>query len=61
MAEIPHPLVRQTCQRLEPLAAQITLVHLNHSNPLWQAGPERAWVRERGFTIGRTGAQWFLE
>ncbi len=31
IAEISHPFVRQTCQRLEPLAAQITdwfrLVH----------------------------------
>lgn len=61
LAEIPHPFVRHTCERLHALAARITLVHLNHSNPLWHDGPERAWVRERGFAIGRTGAQWFLE
>ncbi len=61
LAEIPHPFVRHTCERLRSLAARITLVHLNHSNPLWHDGPERAWVIERGFMIGRTGAQWFLE
>ncbi|RME81378.1 MAG: pyrroloquinoline quinone biosynthesis protein PqqB [Caldilineae bacterium] len=62
---IPHPFVRDTVQffrqRLSTESPpQVLFIHLNHTNPLWQQGPERAWVRERGFGVGKVGMRWPL-
>lgn len=52
MAEVPHPLVPDTMERLAGLGDRVRLLHLNHSNPLWEdARP----VEERGFRLAREG------
>ena len=59
LAEIPHPLVTETCARLERLAERVVFVHLNHSNPLLHpASTERRIVEAAGFTVGVTGMRW---
>jgi pyrroloquinoline quinone biosynthesis protein B len=59
---IPHPLVRDTVERLEasaaahPRRAKVCFVHLNHSNPL--LGPGTRLSREleaRGFEVASEG------
>jgi pyrroloquinoline quinone biosynthesis protein B len=51
--EIPHPPVTVTLDRLQEVrdagGARVVFSHLNHSNPLWRDGPERAELRARGF------------
>ena len=60
IAEIPHPLATDTAERAAGAACDVRLVHLNHTNPLWDDGPERAWVAERGVGVGATGDRWRL-
>lgn len=56
---VPHPPLRETLDRLQPLAdagKQIIFTHLNHSNPA--ADPdsaESAEIRRRGFHVARDG------
>jgi pyrroloquinoline quinone biosynthesis protein B len=56
---VPHPPVRQSLERLQPVAdagARIYFTHLNHSNPLADADSLEAHeVRERGFAIVADG------
>lgn len=43
------------------LLQKVVLVHLNHTNPLWQQGcKERKWVEAMGCKIGSTGMDWEL-
>lgn len=51
-AEIPHPFVTDTMQRLEGLGDRVRLIHLNHTNPLLV---DDAPARERGFRVAREG------
>lgn len=60
IAEIPHPLAPDTAKRATGAACDVHLIHLNHTNPLWDAGPERAWLAERGVGVGATGQRWRL-
>ncbi|MCL4833227.1 MAG: hypothetical protein KJZ86_12340 [Caldilineaceae bacterium] len=60
IAEIPHPLATDTAERAAGSACDVRLIHLNHTNPLWDDGPQRAWVAERGVGVGRTGDRWLL-
>lgn len=60
MSKIPHPLVTDTVARLGGTAAEVALIHLNHSNPLLRDTPERAWLREQGFSVGTQGQRWSL-
>jgi pyrroloquinoline quinone biosynthesis protein B len=55
-----HPLVVDTVAVLGPWAAKVTLIHLNHTNPLVGAGPERAAVETAGFEVGPEGRRWAL-
>ncbi len=59
MSEIPHPLVTDTMDRLEPLVREgrrVILIHLNHTNPALDAdGPERREVERRGFEVAHAG------
>lgn len=55
--EIPHPPVPHTMDLLQPVlearGCTVAFVHLNHSNPLWDAGSAAARaVRQRGFRVG---------
>ena len=60
LGEIPHPLARETAQRVQGTACQVKLIHLNHTNPLWDPGPERAWLAEQGVGVGEEGERWEL-
>jgi pyrroloquinoline quinone biosynthesis protein B len=54
--EIPHPLIVDTIARLSgPLAHKVVLIHMNHSNPVYRDGPERAACLDAGFQVGRQG------
>jgi pyrroloquinoline quinone biosynthesis protein B len=56
---VPHPPVRASLDRLQPLAdagRQIVFTHLNHSNPLVDPeSPEHREVLGRGFHVAREG------
>ena len=60
LAEIPHPLATDTAGRLAGVDCDVRLIHLNHSNPLHHAGPERAWLAEQGIGVGAQGDRWTL-
>jgi pyrroloquinoline quinone biosynthesis protein B len=60
LSDVPHPLVTQTMDLLEPLVRdgllRVAFTHLNHSNPaLVPDGPERAAIEARGFSILEDG------
>lgn len=57
---IPHPLVTDSVALLAEVGPAVTFIHLNHTNPLWQDGPERRWLRAQGFSVGRVGRVWRL-
>jgi pyrroloquinoline quinone biosynthesis protein B len=55
-AEIPHPLVTDSMARLAAVAGKTVFVHLNHTNPLWDASSQQhAAVVGAGFGIGQQG------
>ncbi|MBX3051547.1 MAG: MBL fold metallo-hydrolase [Caldilineaceae bacterium] len=60
IADIPHPLATDTTERAAGTACDVRLIHLNHTNPLWDDSVERAWVEERGIGVGATGDRWVL-
>jgi pyrroloquinoline quinone biosynthesis protein B len=60
IAQIGHPVVMDTVERLRGLATDIRLIHLNHSNPLCRPGPERAWLEAQGLRVGEAGDAWAL-
>jgi pyrroloquinoline quinone biosynthesis protein B len=60
LSQIPHPLVTDTANRLAGVGGEVRLIHLNHSNPLLTAGPERDWLAARGLGVGESGAWWRL-
>lgn len=60
IAEIPHPLATDTAERAAAADCDVRLIHLNHTNPLWDDGVERAWVAERGVGVAGTGDRWSL-
>ncbi|MFN2243873.1 MAG: MBL fold metallo-hydrolase [Anaerolineae bacterium] len=43
------------------IRTDVRLIHLNHSNPLNQPGPEREWLAARGIGVGARGARWRLD
>ncbi len=60
MAEIPHPFIVESMQRLGALSAEarakVRFVHFNHSNPvLNDVGPEAEAVRSGGFGLAAEG------
>jgi len=60
LAQIPHPLATQTATLLTGTTCDVQLIHLNHSNPLLHAGPEREWLTGQGLEVGTTGRCWNL-
>jgi pyrroloquinoline quinone biosynthesis protein B len=60
MRAIGHPLVTDTIEILGALAEKVTLIHLNHSNPLVREGAAREAVEGRGFRVGVEGEAWEL-
>jgi pyrroloquinoline quinone biosynthesis protein B len=61
LSTIPHPLVTDTVERLAHCEKTVVLIHLNHSNALYQAGTATQWVADNGLTVGATGQSWVLE
>lgn len=60
MAQVPHPLVIDTMERLSSPPCEVTFIHLNHTNPLYTSGFEQARVISGGFHVGRLGQSWDL-
>jgi pyrroloquinoline quinone biosynthesis protein B len=60
LAEVPHPFVMTTVALFTDTACDMHLVHLNHSNPLLQPGPERAALEARGWHVVAEGQRWEL-
>lgn len=60
ISQIPHPLATDTAERLAGVDCDVRLIHLNHTNPLSQAGAERDWLAARGLGVGALGAHWRL-
>ena len=58
--EVPHPPVYETAKELAGTRCDVRFIHLNHTNPLWQPGPERSWLYRQGFQVGRVGDRWRL-
>ncbi len=59
-SQIPHSLATDTASRLAGVDCDVCLIHLNHSNPLHAAGPERAWLAAQGLDVGNFGKRWRL-
>ena len=59
LAEIRHPLMVRTMERLAAIAAQrpgaIRFLHLNHTNPVLHDAALRAAIEARGFRIAEQG------
>jgi pyrroloquinoline quinone biosynthesis protein B len=64
LAEIPHPLMGDTMDRLAAVAGpshRVLFAHLNHSNPALRRGSaERRTVRARGFEVAADGMRFPL-
>jgi pyrroloquinoline quinone biosynthesis protein B len=58
---IPHPLATDTAGRLMGVDCEVRLIHLNHSNPLNDPGPERDWLAVQGLGVGALGDRWPLD
>ena len=61
LSQIPHPLVIDTAQRLAGVNCEVRLIHLNHSNPLYAPGLERAWLEAKRIGVGALGDRWRLD
>ncbi len=60
ITQIPHPLITDTAALLADATTEVVFIHLNHTNPLWRPGPERAWLEARNFRVGAFGQRWQL-
>lgn len=60
ISQVPHPLVTDTAERLAGVDCEVRLIHLNHTNPLLDSGPEREWLAERGISVAAFGERWAL-
>lgn len=60
MASVPHPLAVETLERLAGIRCEVRLIHLNHTNPLLAAGPERVWLATQPAALGCLGDAWGL-
>lgn len=56
-SEVPHPLITDTLARA---TKPVNFIHLNHTNPVWDAGPERSVVEATGHRVGAAGDRWEL-
>jgi pyrroloquinoline quinone biosynthesis protein B len=60
LSQIPHPLITDTAERLTGVDCDVWMIHLNHSNPLHRAGPERDWLAAQRIGVGSFGTRWRL-
>ncbi|CAM9296468.1 unnamed protein product, partial [Laminaria digitata] len=55
MSEVSHPLAQDTMKELAGCKAEVVLVHLNHTNPLFVVdSPERTQAETAGFKVSFT-------
>ncbi|MCB8977787.1 MAG: MBL fold metallo-hydrolase [Ardenticatenaceae bacterium] len=58
---VAHPLVTDTLARFAPLADRLMLTHLNHTNPVLDAGSAaETSVRQAGFRVAQIGDPFIL-
>ncbi|MBD3365970.1 hypothetical protein GF360_01350 [candidate division WWE3 bacterium] len=60
VAEIGHPLIRDSIEELEGLSdigkKKVHFIHFNHSNPVLSAkGEARKFIAEAGFNLAEQG------
>jgi pyrroloquinoline quinone biosynthesis protein B len=62
LAEIPHPMVKQTVARLrgDALKGRVFFIHLNHTNRLLWDGLAREDLLAQGFGVARDGQEFPL-
>jgi len=60
ISKVPHPTVMSSCEHLKGISGKVTFIHMNHTNPLYREGKEKARVLESGFGVGRRGQRWKL-
>ncbi|MEA1993148.1 MAG: MBL fold metallo-hydrolase [Euryarchaeota archaeon] len=54
-AEVPHPPIKESIDRLKNLDTTIYFTHINHTNPVNRDGVEREHVKNSGFQIAHDG------
>ena len=57
---IPHPFVVDYPGIFTGVETKIYLVHLNHTNPLFDQGPQRKRLQQQGYRVGEVGQRWAL-
>jgi pyrroloquinoline quinone biosynthesis protein B len=64
IAQIPHPLVRDTVTRLSALArrhpGRVVFIHMNHTNRLWRDESAVRDLEAKGFRVAREGDRFEL-
>jgi len=60
ISKVPHPTVMSSYELLEGISGKVTFIHMNHTNPLYKEGKEKAWLLDSGFGVGRRGQRWQL-
>ena len=60
ISKVPHPTVKSSCEILKDMSEKIFFIHMNHTNPLYRDGKERAELLSLGFGIGKNGQRWKL-
>ena len=61
MAEVPHPWMVDTMERLAGIRTQVLFTHMNHTNPaLDDDSSERRLIEARGFGVARDGMEFTL-
>jgi pyrroloquinoline quinone biosynthesis protein B len=61
MAEVPHPWMTDTMERLEGVRTQVLFTHMNHTNPaLDDDSAQRRALEARGFGVARDGLEFEL-
>lgn len=60
MSKIPHPLVIDTLERLSGVTTEAVLIHINHTNPIYQDETIIAQVLSAGLNVAKRGMRWAL-
>ncbi|GAX82745.1 hypothetical protein CEUSTIGMA_g10171.t1 [Chlamydomonas eustigma] len=61
MGDIPHPLIPHTMHKLQGLGSKVRLIHMNHTNPVWDPRSIQSQELEKqGFQTGVQGSVFTL-
>jgi pyrroloquinoline quinone biosynthesis protein B len=61
MADVPHPLMTDSMERLDGVRTQVFFTHLNHTNPALDGdSPQRRALDARGFGVAGDGMEFVL-